>query len=250
MVMDDMGDFSIAQMKADYEAMIAAAAAGGSGGDVLKKLGGRKTAAELGGVDVARALEAVRAPMGHFNWMLMRPGRVPEFFNAGSLSVDEMNKWLKDDEVLFGLLRMGFGAGIFRRVKWICIHWSGDKVTPVKRGQANALSKDMMKLLEPFSLTIHTSSHDDLALEAIIDRVRRAAVVDGKETDLAANPYSVDEFLKALREEAAAAADFYGDAAVFAGGAAAEGEYDFAPTLTDVRDEKGEKNWALMEFEA
>lgn len=36
-----------------------------------------------------------------------------------------MRKWLKDDQVLFGLLRMGFGSGTFRRTKWLFLHWSG-----------------------------------------------------------------------------------------------------------------------------
>jgi hypothetical protein len=151
---DEMGEFSISKMKADYEAMIAAAGASGAGGDILSRAAGRKTAAEMGSVEASKALDAVKQPLGPFNWALFRAAKTLELHNAGSMSVNEMSKWLSDDQVLFGLLRMGFGAGKFRRVKWICLHWSGEKVSPVKRGQANALKSDILKTLEPYSLTV------------------------------------------------------------------------------------------------
>ena len=125
--------FSIAKMKADYEAMIAsskAAAAGGRGGGGggkapvdLKSATGRLTAAEMAvKVPSHAALKAVREPMGPFNWALFapsEPGKELNFVNAGSLSVNECRKWLKEDENYFGILRMGFGSGMFRRTKWI-----------------------------------------------------------------------------------------------------------------------------------
>lgn len=142
---DDMGGFSIAKLKADYEAMIAAG--GSKSGDILERAKSRKTAAEMGGsLDAVKALEAVRKPLGPFNWVLLKATKGLELHNAGSMSVTEMNKWLADDVVLFGLLRMGFGTGKFRRIKWICLHWSGERVSPVKRGQANSLKNDIMKV--------------------------------------------------------------------------------------------------------
>ena len=109
-----------------------------------------------------KMLEGVRQPLGPFNWLLLKPNAEHlEVENAGSLSVEEMKKvcggcvlansvvgacdffassapalvwrtdacvraqWLKDDTVLYGLVRMGFGSGKFRREKWIFIHWTG-----------------------------------------------------------------------------------------------------------------------------
>jgi len=152
---DDMGGFSISKMKADYEAMIAAAGPSSvAGGDVLARAATRKTAAEMGTVEAGKALEAVKQTLGPFNWVLFKPSRKLELLNAGSMSVSEMTKWLADDQVAFGLLRMGFGVGKFRRIKWICLHWSGDRVSPVKRGQANAMKGEILGALEPFSLTV------------------------------------------------------------------------------------------------
>jgi hypothetical protein len=43
-----------------------------------------------------KALEAVREPMGPFNWALFEPSdKGLVFANAGSLSIDEMREWLK-----------------------------------------------------------------------------------------------------------------------------------------------------------
>ncbi len=65
-----------------------------------------------------------------FNWALFKPHTTTgsgglDFFNAGSGSIEEMRRWLPADEVLFGLLRLGFASGRFRRTKFIFVHWSG-----------------------------------------------------------------------------------------------------------------------------
>lgn len=74
----------------------------------------RKTAKEMG-ISAEQALELVRKPMGAFNWVLFMPDPAKlELFDAGSLSVPEMNQVLPDDEVICGLVRLGFGTGKFR----------------------------------------------------------------------------------------------------------------------------------------
>lgn len=241
-VVDNMGDFSIAKMKADYEAMIRAAGADGGGRDILLRAKGRKTAAEMGSVECSRAVSAVKERMGPFNWVLVKPKVPLELHNAGSMSVTEMHKWLAEDEVLYGLLRMGFGTGQFRRVKWICLHWSGERVSPVKRGQANAKKNDIQKQLEPYNVVVNASTPDECTLESIIDKVRRAAILDGGGEDHDENAFSIEEFMKALREEAAAHADFFGDGD-------AEVTHDFRDTLTQIRNDPTGFNWVLMQFD-
>lgn len=242
MSMDDMGGFSIAKMTEDYEAMIASAGpALAAGGDILARAATRQTAAEMGTVEAAKALEAVKQPLGPFNWALFKPSATLELHNAGSMSVNEMTKWLAADQVLFGLLRMGFGVGKFRRVKWICLHWSGESVSPVKRGRANATKKDVLKALEPFSLTISASDHDEMSLESIIEKVKRTAVVDGGDADTDEDPYSLESFMKALREEAAANAEFFGEEAE----AEEDGDLPLKATVDSVVGDGG-FNWMLI----
>jgi hypothetical protein len=65
-----------------------------------------------------------------------------------------MNKYLADDKVFFGLLRMGFGGGSGRRTKWIFVQWVGDKMGMVQRGQANAAESAFKERLRPFNLSM------------------------------------------------------------------------------------------------
>lgn len=182
--------------------MIAKASTAGGAGDGKSASGvalTRKTAAELGDVKADAALKAVRDPMGAFNWFLCDSEFA--FINAGSLSVPEMQKWLKADQVCFGLLRMGFGSGRFRRTKWVYIVWSGPSVGPVKRAKAASARGAMKAKLGPSSCDIEATCAEDASLEAIIDKVRRATAVDGDEVSTAdGDPFSVDKFMEALSE--------------------------------------------------
>jgi hypothetical protein len=49
-------------------------------------------------------------------------------------------------QVCFGLLRMGFGKGQFRRSKWIYVKFSGERVPALKRGLANANDASMRQV--------------------------------------------------------------------------------------------------------
>jgi hypothetical protein len=140
------------------------------------------------------------------------------FVNSGSLSAPEMVKWLKDDQSCFGLLRMGFGSGRFRRTKWIFLVWSGSKVGMVKRAKAAGNRGAMKGKLGATSVDIEATSAEDVTLEAIIDKVRRATAVDGDDVKSAeGDPYSVENFMKALAEEAAASGSFFGDSGLVMG---------------------------------
>lgn len=221
---DDSGaSVSISKLREDYEAMAAASALAasaaasaaaaaaaitvGSGGSPAVVLT-RKTAAELGNVKADVALSAVRAADGAFNWFLCDAAF--NFVNAGSLSAPELTKWLKDDAALFGLLRMSFGAGRFKRTKWISLYWSGPKVGMVARAKATGARAGIKSKLGAISVDIEATTVEDVALAAIIDKVKRSTAVDGA-MEASEDPYSVEKFMKALEEEAEASKDFFGD---------------------------------------
>ena len=199
---DDSGaTVSISKLREDYEAMAAAsalaakaaeaaaaaaaaAAPAGGAGVVLT----RKTAAELGTVKADVALAAVRAADGAFNWFLCDAAF--NFVNAGSLSAPEMAKWLKEDAVLFGLLRMSFGAGRFKRTKWISLYWPGPKVGMVARAKATGARSGIKAKLGVTSVDIEATGLEDVALDIIIEKVKRSTAVDGA-TEAGDDPYSV-----------------------------------------------------------
>lgn len=156
-----------------------------------------------------------------------------------------MREWLKDDEVLFGIVRMGFGSGKFRRIKWIHIRWKGPSVSAVARGKMQAKSGEMHDRLSPFSVTIEANSLEDCALESIIERVQKTSIVDGGGGDSdQRDKYSMKDFLEALEEEKKATAEFFGDVD--------DGTRPPEPAAHEaiqaVRTEGGAKNWVLLEL--
>jgi len=170
-------------------------------------------------------LDFVHHPSGPFNWALFKPkkksmrtselanaklGQIASFVNAGSLSVNEMMEDIKDDQVLGGILRMGFGSGTFRRTKHIAIFWSGEEVSAVQRGAYNAKKKRLMELLKPYAFTYTAQHKEELTVSHLIDIVHKKLVVDGT-TESGHDLFSEDAFYEALGEEMRANADFFGD---------------------------------------
>jgi flagellar biosynthesis GTPase FlhF len=247
----DHGDFDVGALKADYEAMISSMF-GASVKDKLKKLSkSRKTAAELiedegRKIPGKKALQAVRDPLGPFNWIILEPHATKiKMINAGSLSVDEMDKWLKPDYCAAVLLRMGFGSGPFRRTKWIACWWSPDGLSPMKRGKAMGLKKRMMSLLEPYSITIEATDKTELTLETIIGKVKAAVAVDhhhktGVDGDDEADVFSLESFLRALDEELGNSKAYFGEE-----GTGKAKALDFDATMKKLH--KGKLNWGLFE---
>jgi len=58
-----------------------------------------------------------------------------------------MLNWLRDDVVLYGLFRMGFGTGDFRRSKLVFLRWSGEATPAIERGKGNAVEEAMQEVL-------------------------------------------------------------------------------------------------------
>jgi len=250
---DDIGNFSIGDMKADYEKMLAStrkkaieAMLAGDDESAPK----RKTAKEMG-VSGEKALELVRKPMGPFNWALFVPDPANlELWDAGSLSVAEMQTLLPEDQVLCGLVRMGFGTGKFRRTKWVSIWWVGSKVSAVKKGQMLGSGKDqVMRKINSGGITLEGATVDDVSVDEVIDKVRRAAIIDGDDVDgiggardAGADPFSMDAYYAALEEEIKGNAAFFGEKTDDAGRS-----FGLKSTVTEVRATDGKKNWCLVE---
>jgi hypothetical protein len=141
---------------------------------------------------------------------------------------------------------MGFGEGRFRRTKWIFFTFSGPKVGVVKRSKAASAKSYMKSALGPCSIDLQVTSLDELTLKDVIDKVRKLPGVEGEQvTD--SNEINIDNFMKALSEEAKAAAGFFGDDAA---SAPATGRGRSAAQVVDeIRKAKG-ANWALFTVDA
>jgi hypothetical protein len=257
----DDGDssFSISAMKEDYERSVIDARMD----EIVKGQADappRPTAMEMPHPPSAeRCIEAVRLPLGPFNWVLLHPlkkgQKTPVVHNAGGGSVRQMMQWLDgtDDKVLYGLVRMGFGSGGFRRTKWIFLMWTGEKMAHVARGMAMSVEGEMKNLLRPFNLDFKGTNKVEYGLKKIIDRVQTSVVVDGKTKSEEVDVYTIDAFMEALREEAVANMDFFDENMIESddegGGGEAKAKKPVLPldsTIEMVRDDSNTIDWALI----
>lgn len=156
------------------------------------------------------ALRAVESLLGSWNWVLLGPD--PETLpikGGGSGSIDELQECLAqhEEEVLFGVLRLSFGAGRLRRTKLVFFHANGARVAAVRRGKLGAVRPKMeqaVKDLVHCSMSLEVNSTDDLSLEGLIERLRRTAIIDDDvlEGDRATrSSLSLDAYRKAQAEE-------------------------------------------------
>merc|ERR1711933_210873 len=163
-------------------------------------MGANKDKGDDVGISGEEALKHVKSPTGPFNWVLFRPNANKlDLFNAGGEGVDEMLSWLQETEVLYGLIRMGFGEGQFLRQKWISVWWRGDQVKPLKMGPLVALQDKSLKNVDPVSVTVLAQQMEEISLEIIIEKVKKASIIDGDTSD--ASAFSMSAYLAALKAE-------------------------------------------------
>ena len=124
---------------------------------------------------LTEALDMVKSQTGALNWVLVTPelGLV----EAGGGSIPEMVNFLPESDVAFALVRMGFGAGRFRRNHFLFVHWASDACPVVKRGKANARKMPVKSALHAGEALEHyAGGADDMALKEVIGRMSKCAL--------------------------------------------------------------------------
>jgi len=164
----------------------------------------RLTLKEMGqDMSLRAASKAVRAESGPFNWYALRPDANggSSVANAGTGSLDELTRWLPTDEVMFGLLRVGFGKGALRRVKHVFVHWSPENVNPLKRGQLNAHEEAIRRLVGSVNISHFATTLDELEPGALISKIKDKVIVDGEAADNVDDLYSLEAYMVSCEEE-------------------------------------------------
>jgi len=140
----------------------------------------------------------VQQPTGPLNWVLIdAKGALIE---AGAGSVHEMIDFFDPKEVSFGLLRMGFGSGQFKRNFFLFIHWSGESTAKMRRGSCNAEMPKCKKMLQPTQIDFYASDISDIDVEIIIKKVITYCRVDG-DTNKGKDQFTLASFNEALHED-------------------------------------------------
>ena len=174
---------------------------------------GRKLATALG-MDGSGALTAMRREFGPINWALFEYREPLTLIEGGSQGLYEMLDHLRDDLAAVAIVRMAFGARDFRRMKYIFVQWLGDSVKPIQRAQLQQRYAAMLKALGPVNLDLTLLGERERSTEAVLKKVERVFVVDGKSD--ASGAVTEADYLAAIEEEQARTAAFYSEPAAFA----------------------------------
>jgi len=156
---------------------------------------------------ITEILNLLHEDMGWVNWVLFKATEKKlkllheDSFGSGTIFALRQN--LKDNDVLFGLLRLSFGVMPYRRTHFVLLHWVGPKTKIVKRGKLNARADRMAKMLTPWGIKLELKGAEQITVANIIHRVRNIVVVDGDEEDPeeVIEQKLIEEFNKALAEE-------------------------------------------------
>eukprot|EP01083_Nonionella_stella_P170217 578805_1 len=82
--------------------------------------------------------------------------KVPfNLIGRGVAGIDEMQEYLEDTKVYFGIVTFEIGSGSFKRNKSIFIHFNGEKhPKPLQRAKANKKIKAARKLFSPYNVEL------------------------------------------------------------------------------------------------
>jgi hypothetical protein len=93
----------------------------------------------------------------------------------GTGGVEEAVSHLKDDECQYGMLKVEYqGDDETRRTKFVFFSWAGPKVSALKKGKMSVHKAAVKSIFADFSVEIHATSREELAADAVLDRIRKA----------------------------------------------------------------------------
>ena len=213
----DSGSYTIAQAKLDIARRIQEESerVDGARSSPTPPKQSPRLALELG-LNESSILKALGDDDGPINWVIYNlnaGGATTTLLNAGGGGIPEMSGLLEDDAVQFGLLRLAFGIGRFRRTKRIFFQWAGDSVSAMEKGKAAAAVPDMVERLGHAHAEIQLFGRESLDVGSIVRTVEPFFVVDAIELAPAGKAskraLSEGDYLSALGEEQGRFAAFY-----------------------------------------
>lgn len=258
----DDGSFSLQKIQEEYNKRIAeeiakaqSAAVGLQDNEPRSPIRQRKLAVELG-LNTESVLKALREDLGPFNWATFEanPQKLV-LVQGGSGGIFELVDELPDDKVVFGLMRLAFGTGRFRRTKHIFFQWSGDGVGAVAKGKANMSFSAMAAALAPHSFELRLVGKSDASPQAILDRVKGVFTVDNIELPtsdgkLKKATFSAEEYIQSLLEEQNKVRDFYNEPESLAEAATAPlppNRFNVAESIALIQKDVGGFAWGIFQ---
>jgi len=191
-VTDDLGEYSIESLLADYRTQIQSTPAEDLGHAIadidqsedLACTPSSFASCELEHFATGReALTRIGDHQGPCAWVLIGPDPVNLPLVASGYGMDALRDVLSshNQSVLYGIIRLPVGFGSLRRTRHVFIHAIGEKTSAFRRGRDGFVQPKMRHALGKFAdmpIAVEITRTIELSCEMIIEKIRRASVVD------------------------------------------------------------------------
>ncbi|ESN93342.1 hypothetical protein HELRODRAFT_194138 [Helobdella robusta] len=153
--------------------------------------------------------------------------------------------YLKNDEVMYCLLRMTTTFDMSNTVKFVYIHWIGEHVPFAKKGRYGVVSGSVEEYFTPYHLLIETGSLDDLTEENIIKKLEESSgtrnkVIEGSTAGRQERGFTAHSLKPQARTEPRSVAP---------AGINVEVSPEFIEAINDVRRDDTQTAWVLTGFQ-
>jgi len=131
--------------------------------------------------DQIKALyDTIRKDSSQTNWVVIgfASGTKLEVQGSGEGGVSEMATYFKDDQPMFGYLRVISGDQESKRAKFVFVSWCGGKVGALKRAKVSVQKAEVKKVFRDFAVEIHAEAVDEITEEIVMGKVRKAGGAD------------------------------------------------------------------------
>jgi len=213
-------------------------------------------------VDLSRlqlALAAVRADTGDVyrkSWAIVghvdnNPMLVDVLSQdtSSSARIEDLYSHLQDDQVMYCLLRLTTTFDMSTTVKFIYIHWVGEKVPFAKKGRFGVVSGSVEEFFCPFHLEIETSTTDDLQEAVLMQKLEetsgtRNKVLEGPVT-AGRQERGFTAGSAAKRQDVRTTSELR---SVAPAGATVSASPDVTAAIAEVRDDVTPTNWVVVGY--
>lgn len=161
-------------------------------------------------------------------------------------SLEGLRGQLLDDQVMYCLLRLTTTFDVSTTVKFVYIHWVGDKVPFAKKGRFGVVSGSIEQHFCPYHLLVETGSIDDLDENILIQRLEESSgtrnkVVEGSVEGRQERGFTAHAVKKQEKGSVRSVAP---------AGVVVETTQELQEAIADVRRDDQPSNWVLAGFEA
>lgn len=165
---------------------------------------------------------------------------------SADASLEDFRCSLKEDQVMYGLLRLSATVDMSNTVKFIYVHWVGDQVPFVKKGRFGVVHGSLEQHFNPYHLILETGNTDELTEEELVakldessftkSKVLESTPIDGRHE----RGFTAHETKRHIQ---------YTPKSVAPAGATVEISPELQEAIGEVRNDASDVTWVLAGFE-